>query len=113
MNITLTGRQFDVTPAIREYAESRIKAVLDDKTLNITSVSMVMDREKNQFTAELVVNCKNHVAEAKTIDFELYKAIDAAAAKVDVQLTKLKEKLHDHHASPMRDAEPKAEGSAE
>lgn len=112
MNITLTGRQFEVTSTIREYAEGKINAVLADKSLNVTSVSMVMDREKSLFTADLVVNCKYHVIEAKGSDFDLYKAIDAAASKVDVQLTRLREKIRDHQAAPMRDAEASS-GSAE
>ena len=108
MNIALNARQFEITAAIREYAEDKINAVLNDKSLNVTNVSMVMDRENNQFSAELVVNCKYHVIESKAVDFELYKAIDAAAQKVDVQLTKLREKIREHQAAPLREAEAKS-----
>ena len=58
MNLNLTGRQFDITPSIREYVEARIAAVTEDKTLNITSVNVVMDREKTRFQTNIVLNCK-------------------------------------------------------
>ncbi len=107
MNINMTTRQFEITAAIREYVETRIGASLEDKALNVTSVNVVMDRVRNQFTANIVVNCKYHVIEAEVEDFDLYKAVDLAAEKIDSQLTKLREKIRDHQAQPMREAEPR------
>ncbi len=107
MNINMTARQFEITDAIREYGEKRIGASLEDKALNVTSVNMVMDRVRNQFTVDIVVNCKYHVIESKVEEYDLYKAIDSAADKIDSQLTKLRGKIRDHQAQPMREAEPK------
>ncbi len=113
MNLNLTGRQFDITPSIREYVEARIAAVTEDKTLNITSVNVVMEREKTRFQTNIVMNCKYNVFEATVEDFDLYKSFDAAADKINVQLTKLKEKLRDNHqAEPLREAESKSEAAA-
>ena len=126
MNITVTGRQFEITPSIREYVEKHIETLLEDKALNVTSVNVVMDREKNRFKSSIVVNCKYHVVPAEVEDFDLYKSFDAAPArqvdalldlsdgdaallKIDSQLTTLRAKIRDHQAQPMREAEPKAE----
>ena len=113
MNITVTGRQLEITPSIREYVEKHIETLLEDKALNVTSVNVVMDREKNRFKSSIVVNCKYHVVPAEVEDFDLYKSFDAAADKIDVQLTRLKEKIRDHQAEPIREAEVKVEAKAE
>ncbi len=113
MNISVIGRQFEITTSIREYVEKQIQLLLEDKALNVTSVSVVMDREKNRFKTTLVVNCKYHVVPAEVEDFDLYKSFDAAVAKVDSQLKTLREKIRDHHAQPVREAESKSAPASE
>ena len=108
MTLNLTGRQFEITPSIRAIVEARVASITEDKSLNITSVAIVMELEKNRFKTDIVVNCKYHVFETTVEDFDLYKSFDLAADKIDTQLTKLKEKLHDNHqADPVRVAEAK------
>lgn len=110
MNLNLTGRQFDITPSIREYVEARIAAITEDKTLKISSVNVVLGHEKSRFQTNIVLNCKYHVFEAAVEEFDLHKSFDAAADKIDVQLTRLKEKLRNNHqAEPLREAELKSE----
>ena len=103
MNITVTGRQFEITPSIREYVEKHIETLLEDKALNVTSVNVVMDREKNRFKSSIVVNCKYHVVPAEVEDFDLYKSFDACVAKVDTQLKTIREKIRSHQAPPLRE----------
>ena len=109
MNLNLTGRQFDITASIREYVEARIASVTEDKSLKISSVNVVMAREKDRYKTNIVLNCKYHVFESTVEDFDLYKSFDAALLKIDSQLTTLRAKIRDHQAQPMREAEPKAE----
>ena len=108
MTLNLTGRQFEITQSMRDNIEARVASGTEDKSLNITSINMVMELEKNRFKTNIVLNCKYHVFEATVEDFDLYKSFDAAAEKIDAQLTKLKEKLHDNHrADPVRVTEAK------
>lgn len=97
MLINVTGRQFVITPAIQTQAEN-VLAVLDIPALKVTSVNAVMSREKNHFQVSLVLNCKYHTLKAETEDFDLYKALDAAADKLEAQCQDLKEKIQDHRA---------------
>ena len=113
MNLNLTGRQFDITPSIREYVEARIVSITEDKSLKISSVNVVMEREKERYETNIVLNCKYHVFESTVEDFDLYKSFDAAADKIDVQLTRLREKIRNHQAEPIREAEVKVEAKAE
>ena len=105
MSITITGRQFDITPAIKQHVEDSLNTFLADTTLKTSSIQVVMERGKNQFTAGIVLNCKYHVLTAKVEDFDLYKAFDAAVDKIEAQCVTLREKIHSHKAVPLSDSE--------
>ena len=40
MNININGRQFEITPSIREYVEQQITASVDEKLVTVTSVNV-------------------------------------------------------------------------
>lgn len=103
MQISVTGRQFEITPSIREYVESQIQHLVEDKQLDFSSVKVVMDYQKNSFKTTLIVNCKYHVVPAEVEDFDLYKSFDACVAKVDTQLKTIREKICNHQAPPLRE----------
>ncbi|MBE6399579.1 MAG: ribosome-associated translation inhibitor RaiA [Lentisphaerae bacterium] len=104
MQINVTGRQFVITPAIQTQAEN-VLAVLDIPALRVTSVNAVMSREKNHFQVSLVLNCKYHTLKAEVEDFDLYRALDAAADKLEAQCRDLKEKMQDHQAAALSEVE--------
>lgn len=100
MVINVNGRQFEITPAIQARAESLLVPLTEISTLKVTSVNATMSREKNQFQVNLVLNCKYHTLTATAEDFDLYKALDAAAGKLEAQCMDLKEKIQDHRPAP-------------
>ncbi len=105
MNITVIGRQFAITPSIRIYVEEHIGAELQDMPLKVTSVNVVMVREKNRFKSSIVVKCKYHVITSEVEGFDLYKTFDEALGKVTTQLSALRERIHEHKTMPLCDAE--------
>ncbi len=105
MSINVTGRQFEITPAIRQHVEDALSVLLNDTTLKVTSINVVMERGKNQFTSSIVLNCKYHVLPAKVEDFDLYKSFDQAVGKIEAQVDVLKAKIHDHKAEPLSSCE--------
>jgi ribosome-associated inhibitor A len=111
MLINVTGRQFEITPAIQTQTEN-VLAVLDIPALKVTSVNAVMSREKNHFQVSLVLNCKYHTFKAETEDFDLYKALDAAADKLEAQCRDLKEKIQDHRAPSTAETAAAGESAA-
>jgi ribosome-associated inhibitor A len=102
MLINVTGRQFEITPAIQTQAETVLSS-LDIPALKVSSVNVVMSREKNHFQVSLVLNCKYHTLKAEVEDFDLYRALDAAADKVEAQCLALKEKIQDHRSVPVEE----------
>jgi len=93
MEITVTGKHLEITPAIREYAEAKANK-LTKYFDRIMSIEVVMDtRERQQHEVELIVHVEHHepfVARAK--DSDLYATIDEVSDKMERQLTDFKEK---------------------
>ncbi len=98
MLINVTSRQFDLTPSIQSYADSVLTPLTEIATLKVTSVHATMTLEKNHFQVALVLNCKYHTLTSRAADFDLYKALDAAVAKLEVQCIALKNKIQEHRA---------------
>ncbi len=94
MNINLTGRHLEITPAIREYATGKfgkIKRHFD----NVIDVSIILSVEKLKQKAEATVHISGHDVFVECEDENLYAAIDALVDKLDRQVLKHKEKVAD------------------
>ena len=98
MTINIIGRQLEITPAIKTYAENRLQALGDITTIKISGINATMEYSKGHFQVTLVLNCKAHTFTATTGDFDLYSAFDAAVYKIEGQCIELKEKIHEHRA---------------
>lgn len=97
MDIKVSARHFTISETERQYAVDQISSRFADLTLTIISASVVMDMQGNRFTAEVVVNAKkDFTAAAQVEDFDWKKALDAAIAKAETQVTKYLEKKQHH-----------------
>jgi putative sigma-54 modulation protein len=91
MNINLTGRHLDITPAIREHVTTKlgkIKRHFD----NVIDVSVILSVEKLQQKAEATVHMSGKTVFAETDDSNLYVAIDSLVDLLDRQIIKHKDK---------------------
>ncbi len=92
MDFKISARHFEVTPAIREYAQKKT-ARLHRHYDRIQEIQAVIDRPDREFHVEIIVNVEHHepfIARQHAED--LYGAIDLAVDKVERQLTDHKEK---------------------
>jgi putative sigma-54 modulation protein len=90
MNVEYTGRQFDVTPAIRKQVETGLEKIQKILGTNFES-HVILSAEKHRQIAEITVTVRNHapivgVAEAT----EMVSAIGSALARIDRQAVKYK-----------------------
>ena len=99
MDITVTGRDFEVTQAIREHATdkaSKLTRFFD----RISQVEVVLGRHDNHtYDAELIAHVDGHdhfVAHGRNED--LYAAIADAEHKIERQLRDHKNRVVDHHS---------------
>lgn len=103
MKLRITGRHMNVTPALREYVETRFER-LDRYGLKVESLQVVLDVEKLQHKAEAVGVVSGKPVQAKTSTREMYATIDALADRIDAQFRKWKERLVNHKPSKMKRA---------
>ena len=101
MNISLTGRQMELTDAIKAHMTTSIQT-LEKFNLDIISVSMVASAQtkkgKEHSYVELVINLahKNSVI-IKQNDNDLYAAIDIAISRAQKAMRRMHDKASDHH----------------
>jgi putative sigma-54 modulation protein len=101
MKLRITARHMDITPALREYVETRFER-LDRYGLKVGSLQVVLDVEKMQHKAEVVGVVSGKPVQAKTSTREMYATIDALVDRIDAQFRKRKERLVDHKPSEMK-----------
>ena len=105
MNVLISSRNFDITPAIQEKIEGAVAASITDKNLKISSVRVVTEKEKVNFKVTLTVSTKGHEFVSTVDDDDLYRAVDKAVAKIENQMAKAIDKIKDIHHDNVRIAD--------
>lgn len=98
MQIDLTGHHIELTPALRDYVDSKMQR-LERHFEHVTDTHVVLSVEKLRHKAEATLQVSGGTVHADAIDEDMYAAIDALADKLDRQLKKHKEKISDHRAN--------------
>jgi len=101
MKLRITGRHMAITPALRQYVETRFGR-LDRYGLRGGSLQVVLGVEKLQHKAEVVGTVSGKSVQAKTSTREMYATIDALADRVDAQFRKWKGRLVSHKPDKAR-----------
>ncbi|GIX35469.1 MAG: ribosomal subunit interface protein [Lysobacteraceae bacterium] len=96
MQIEISGHQIDVTPALRDYVESKL-AKLERHSDTLQDAHVILTVDKLVHRAEATVNVTGRTLHAEASEADMYAAIDALIDKLDRQVLKHKEKLTDHH----------------
>ncbi|MFA5824841.1 MAG: ribosome-associated translation inhibitor RaiA [Gallionellaceae bacterium] len=91
MNLNLTGRHLEITPAIREHVTSKLDKVKRHFD-NVIDVNVILSVDKLQQKAEASLHLSGKTIIAETADSNLYVAIDALIESLDRQVLKHKEK---------------------
>jgi putative sigma-54 modulation protein len=91
MNLHLSGRHLEVTPAIRDYVSLKLDRVKRhfDHVIDVT-VILSVERAHSRAEASIHVSGKDLFAESQ--DPDMYAAIDSLVDKLDRQIVKHKEK---------------------
>ena len=96
MEMTVTGRHMDITPAIREYSAKRLDQIGIDFP-RILSAHYILEVDKFRHIAELVLQCGNHLTiEASGVSEDLYASIDSVVDKATRQMRKYKTRMQRH-----------------
>lgn len=91
MNIRITGKNIEVTEAIKDYVEKKLKRM--DKYFEIEQNATVsISTEKSNQVVEIQINCKETVYRAESKEADLYASIDKAIDILEGQVRKTKAK---------------------
>jgi putative sigma-54 modulation protein len=107
MNLTISGHHLELTPAIRDYVQSKLERIKRhfDHVIDIAvilTVNNLTEKDKRQ-KAEINLRLRGKDVHVESIAHDLYAAIDALIDKLDRQVIKYKNKIQDHqHASIKR-----------
>lgn len=104
MHLTITGRNMDVTPALREYAEEKIGKI--DKYLQkITSAHVILAVEKYRHIAEVTIQVHGLTLKGVEETGDMYSSIDQVMDKIETQAHKLHDRLKDKNKSAVAESE--------
>lgn len=95
MNLSITGRHIEVTPAIREYVVNKLARVTRHFD-HVIDTQVILSVERVNHTAEVTIRVPGKDIHCEAIDENLYAAIDLLADKADRQVLKYKSKIQDH-----------------
>ena len=103
MKLLIHGRNLEVTPAIRDYTEDKLKRAIShfDGMVKEADVHLSVARNPRvpQQTAEGTVFANGTVIRAQERSENLYASIDLVAGKLARQLRRYKDRQGDHHHS--------------
>jgi putative sigma-54 modulation protein len=95
MQLDITGRHIEITPALREFAEeklSKLERLLDGPL----EVHVVLGIEKHRHVAEIQVKSRTGVFSGTQETGDLYASIGEVVDKLERQALKHKEKMRTH-----------------
>jgi putative sigma-54 modulation protein len=105
----IVGRNFEVTPDIRELIESKLSRVEDRLFQDVITVRVMLHVEKHRNTCEIMIVGKDHDAKAvQESETSMTDAINNAIDHIKRQAQKNREKIRDHHRG---EPEPADEGT--
>lgn len=92
MNLHMTGHHLEITPALRDYALSKMDRI-NRHFDHVIDVNMIMTVDKLRQKVEANVHLSGKDIFAESIDEDMYAAIDLLVDKLDRQIIKHKEKF--------------------
>lgn len=117
MNKSITGRHFDLTDPIKQYAQSALDG-LKKYNLDIISANTIISANekagKKGFAVEFIINLKDKNTIVVTqVDKDVYAAIDLAVERMKKSLRRHADKIKDHKIMSFKDLGEGAEAVGE
>ena len=100
MPIEVTARHMHVNVDVQDYAQRKATALADEFS-RVEHIHVILDHQKRQNVAEIVVQAKNRIRlEASESSENMRASIDVAIEKAEKQLRKLRDKVQEHRVKP-------------
>ena len=97
MQINISGHHVELTAALQDFIKSKMKRI-ERHFDHVMDVHVVLGAQRQLHTVEATVHVAGNNLHAESEHTDMYAAIDLLMDKLDRQVRKHKEKLHDPHA---------------
>src|SRR5207237_9247733 len=98
MATEIAGRNFEITPDIREMLEKKLARIEEKLFDDVIEVRCVLQVEKYRHICEILIVGKDHDVKAvQESDESMQDAINAAVDHLKRQAQKNRKKIRDHH----------------
>jgi putative sigma-54 modulation protein len=91
MNITTTARHYQLTPALKEYAESKVMQ-LKKYSDNIVTAHIIFELEKYRHAVEVSVHVNGKDFNGREVSEDMYASVDRVVEKLERQIRRHKGK---------------------
>ena len=91
MQVSVTGRHFEVTPALHTYLDARLSR-MHRFMEEIQSAHVTLSTEKHNFRTEIVLRARGKDFTGKESAEDMYSAIDRVEGKLEKQLRRFKKR---------------------
>ena len=117
MKLVIHGRNLEVTPAIRDYTETKLSRAISNFEEMVREADVHLSVARNprvpQQIAEVTMFANGTVIRAQERSENLYASIDLVAGKLTRQLNRYRERLHERSHGPVhRSARDEEAGAA-
>jgi putative sigma-54 modulation protein len=117
MKLVIHGRNLEVTPAIRDYTETKLTRAISNFEEMVREADVHLSVARNprvpQQIAEVTMFANGTVIRAQERSENLYASIDLVASKLTRQLNRHRERLHERSHGPVhRSARDEEAGAA-
>jgi len=97
MQLNLSGHHLDITSSIRQHTSDKLTKIKHHFD-NVMNVNMILEVQKYLQKSESTIHVSGADLFAKAQSSDMYVSIDQLINKLDSQIIKHKEKLHNHRA---------------
>lgn len=101
MNLQITGHHLEVTPAIRQYVNSKLEKVSRHFD-HVIDAKVILSVEPRKHRAEVTLHMRNKDIHCEVIQENLYAAIDLLTDKVDRTVVDHKKKTQSYSHTPAK-----------
>lgn len=95
MNIEISGRHFDLTDALKEHVEHKLKTI-DRFYEGISDIHVILEVTAGTNHVHLQVRGNHIKLDSKSEAHDIYAAFDDAFDSLESQVRKFKDKMHNH-----------------
>ncbi len=96
MQVTITGRHFEVTPAIKQYLIDKISK-LEKHFPRLVEAHAILSVEKYRHIAEIAITAKNIRIAGKEETEDMYASIDKIIHSMESRLKRYRDRIKDHN----------------